>query len=137
MSSQCEYTNCEDINCHCLFFFFHFSLSASPHRPSSLISVRLFTHGRHSPTECLLTASLSSCWSMSCTLWCLRLCATAATHSLPSSSGQLQIRRLNDRVERECQGCQGCLNKRLKYLQSTALCLHLLAVTIFGEGTDC
>lgn len=76
----------------------HSPLCASCHRPSSLILVRLFTHGRRSPTECLLIASVSSCWSMSCTLWCLRLCATAATRSLPSSSGQQQIRRLSDRV---------------------------------------
>uniref|UniRef100_A0A3Q0R6M4 Transmembrane 6 superfamily member 1 n=1 Tax=Amphilophus citrinellus TaxID=61819 RepID=A0A3Q0R6M4_AMPCI len=42
--------------------------------------------------------NLSSCWSMCCTLWCLRLCATAAAHNLPSSSRQHQRRKVNDRV---------------------------------------
>lgn len=114
------------------------SLSPSFHRPSSLISVRLFTRGHRSPTEYLLIASLSSCWSMSCMLWCLRLYAIAAALTLPSSSGQCQRRKANDPVsgrerERECHGYQGCLNKKLKYLQSTSLCLQLLTVSIFGK----
>lgn len=108
-----------------------FSFFSSLHRPSSLILVHLFTHGRPSPTEYLLAAKLSSWWSTCCTLWFLRLCATAAPTGPISSSGLHQTRKVNDE---ECLGCQGCLNKRLKYLQITTLCLQLLAAAVFGEG---
>lgn len=123
----------------CLYESFHhchFPFPASLHRPSSLISVRLSTHGRRSPTECLLTASLSSCWSTSCTLWCPRLCATAAANGLPSSSGQRQRRRLNDEDwegERECRGCQGYLNKRLKHCSVFAV----ISSCYFWRGSCC
>lgn len=92
------------------------------HRPSSLISVRLFTLGHHSPTEYLLTARMSSCWSTSSMLWCLSFCATAALPGLPSSyQGPLLKKRVNDKGK-ICQGCQGSLNKRLKYM---LICLQI------------
>lgn len=101
-SKQCSVItfNCESENMFITFCKKKRSSFLCPlfHRPSSLISVRLFTHGHHSPTEYLLTANQSSCWSMSCMLWCLRLYAIAAAPTLPSSSGQCQRRKGNDSV---------------------------------------
>ena len=136
-SWSCESTNCEAFSHHCNLSFL--PLCSTSQAQFTHIGASLHTR---TPFSFRVPAGGQPVFLLVNILYavvpqalCYRCCTRPAFFLRTTPEKKTEWRSVSER-ERECQRCQGCLNKRLKYLQSTALCLQLLAVAIFGEGAS-